>query len=62
MMDHVSIKQVWNQLPENAPREFSFEENQEMHEIKQHVDAPLRRGAEGLSSVMWHDIVQVNDF
>lgn len=62
MMDHVSMKQVWSQLPKNAPRAFSFEENQEMHEINQQEDASLRRGAEGLYSVMWHDIVQVNDF
>lgn len=61
MMVHFSMKQVWDQLPKNAPRAFSFEEKQEMHEIRQHVDASFRRGAEGLSSVVWHDIVQVND-
>lgn len=52
--------QIWRQLPRNAARIFSFEEKQEMHEIRKHVDASFRPSAEGLSSVMWHDIVQVN--
>lgn len=55
-------EQVWYQLPTNAPRAFSFEEKQEMHEIEQHVNASFRRGAEGLSSVIWHDMVQVHGF
>lgn len=53
-------EQVLFQLPKNAPDAFSFEKNQEMHEFRQHANASFRSGAEGLSSVLWHDIVEVN--
>lgn len=54
-------EQVLSQLPKDAPPAFSFEKEHEMHEIRQHQDTSFTSGAEGLSSVMWHDIVQVND-
>ena len=53
--------QVLNQLPAKVPRTFSILKNQEMHEFRDDMDASLRSGAEGLSAVMWHDIVQVNN-
>ncbi|CAN0416276.1 unnamed protein product [Ascophyllum nodosum] len=53
-----SREEILNQLPVKAPRTFSIEKNQEMHEFRDDVDASLRSGAEGLSAVMWHDIVQ----
>lgn len=55
-------EQVLSQLPKNAPRAFSFEKNHEMHEFRPHEDMSFTSGDEGLSSVMWHDIVQVNDY
>ncbi|CAN0376362.1 unnamed protein product, partial [Ascophyllum nodosum] len=53
-----SREEVLNQLPAKVPRSFSIEKNQEMHEFRDDMDASLRSGAEGLSAVMWHDIVQ----
>ncbi|CAM9300686.1 unnamed protein product, partial [Ascophyllum nodosum] len=53
-----SREEVLNQLPDKPPRAFSIEKNQGMHEFRDGVDASLRSGAEGLSAVMWHDIVQ----